>query len=60
MWRRKNEERKQLESRIFQRKFVHMNRPFISSVKYCSLQLIQTLPVFLNYCIQLRTAFKKT
>jgi hypothetical protein len=24
------------------------------------LQLIQTLPAFLNYCIQLRTAFKKT
>jgi hypothetical protein len=31
--KRKNEERKQPESRIFQRKFVHMNRPFTASVK---------------------------
>jgi hypothetical protein len=29
----KNEERKQLESRIFKRKLVHMNRPFTASVK---------------------------
>jgi hypothetical protein len=45
------------ENRIFQREFVHMNRPFIASVK---LQLIKTLPAFLNYCIQLWTALKKT
>jgi hypothetical protein len=30
---RKKEEQKQPESRIFQRKFVHMNNPFITSVK---------------------------
>jgi hypothetical protein len=30
--KRKNEERKQPESRVFQRKFVHMNRPFIASL----------------------------
>jgi hypothetical protein len=35
MWRRKRkeEEKKEPENRIFQRKFVHMNRPFIASVK---------------------------
>jgi hypothetical protein len=36
MWRRRRkrkEEKKPLENRIFQRKFVHMNRPFIASVK---------------------------
>jgi hypothetical protein len=27
------EEKKQSENRIFQRKFVHMNRPFIASMK---------------------------
>jgi hypothetical protein len=30
--KRKEEEKKQLKDRIFQRKFVHMNRPFIASV----------------------------
>jgi hypothetical protein len=29
----KDEEKKQPENRIFQRKFVHMNRTFIASVK---------------------------
>jgi hypothetical protein len=29
----KEEEKKQPENRIIQRKFVHMNRPFIASVK---------------------------
>jgi hypothetical protein len=40
MWRmrrrkrkRKKEKKKQPESRIFKRKFVHMNRPFIASMK---------------------------
>jgi hypothetical protein len=35
MWRmrRKKKEKKQPENRTFQRKFVHMNRPFIASVK---------------------------
>jgi hypothetical protein len=33
MWRRKREERQQPENRIFQQKIVHMNRPFIASVK---------------------------
>jgi hypothetical protein len=39
MWRtrrrmkREKEEEKKPENRIFQRKFVHMNRPFIASVK---------------------------
>jgi hypothetical protein len=36
MWRmrrRKRKEKKQPDNRIFQRKFVHMNRPFIASVK---------------------------
>jgi hypothetical protein len=27
------EERKQPENRIFKQKFIHMNRPFIASVK---------------------------
>jgi hypothetical protein len=27
------EEKKQPENKIFERKFVHMNRPFIASVK---------------------------
>jgi hypothetical protein len=61
MWRMKRkDEKKQPENRIFQRKSIHMNRPFVASVKKCNLQLIQTLPAFLNYCIQLRTAFRKT
>jgi hypothetical protein len=33
MWRMRKREKKQSENRIFQRKFVHMNRPFIVSVK---------------------------
>jgi hypothetical protein len=36
MWirrRKRKEEKKQPENRIVQRKFVHMNRPFIASVK---------------------------
>jgi hypothetical protein len=37
MWRvksrRRRKEKKQPENRIFQRKFVHMNRPFVTSVK---------------------------
>jgi hypothetical protein len=36
MWRmrrKRKEEKQQPENRIFQRKFVHMNRPFIASVK---------------------------
>jgi hypothetical protein len=31
--RKRKEEKKQPESRIFKRKLVHMNRPFIASVK---------------------------
>jgi hypothetical protein len=58
--RKRKEDKKQPDNRIFQQKFLHMNRPFIASVKQCSLQLFQTLPAFLNYCVQLRTAFKKT
>jgi hypothetical protein len=38
MWRmrrkRKEEEKKQLENRLFQRKLVHMHRPFNASMKY--------------------------
>jgi hypothetical protein len=33
MWRMMRREKKQPENRIFQRKFVDMNRPFIASVK---------------------------
>jgi hypothetical protein len=35
MWRRRKrkKEKQQPESRIFQSKFIHMNRPFIASVK---------------------------
>jgi hypothetical protein len=34
MWRmRRKRKEKQPENRTFQRKFVHMNRPFIASVK---------------------------
>jgi hypothetical protein len=60
MWRMRNrkEKQQQPENRIFQRKFIHMNRPFTASVKQCNTHLIQTLPAFLNYCIQLRTALK--
>jgi hypothetical protein len=31
--RKRKEKKKQPENRIFQRKFMHMNRPFIASVK---------------------------
>jgi hypothetical protein len=37
MWRirrrKMKEEKEQLETRIFQQKFVHMNRPFIAPLK---------------------------
>jgi hypothetical protein len=34
MWRmRKREEKQQPEYRMFQRKFIHMNKPFIASLK---------------------------
>jgi hypothetical protein len=33
MRRKRREEKKQPENRIFQQKSVHMNRPFIASVK---------------------------
>jgi hypothetical protein len=46
MRRKRKEEKQQPENRIFQQKFIHMNRPFIASVKQCSLQLIRTLTAF--------------
>jgi hypothetical protein len=39
---------------------IRIHEQVLHCISECSLQLIQTLPAFLNYCIQLRTAFKKT